>query len=107
MTVRPLPPFELLDPPADESGRALFTRATRASLESARSRQYDTFLGNPDPAGPSSATYVYASAKRQQPVAAPTGTARAQRSRSWLKLIIVAAVLTASRAAAAAAWARS
>ena len=34
LTVRPLPPLELLDPPPGESGRALFARATRASLES-------------------------------------------------------------------------
>ena len=105
LTVRPLPPLELLDPPAGESGRALFARATRASLESARSRQYDTFLGNPDPAGPSRAKYVYATAKRPQPVAAPVSTAPG--SRDWPRvLVIIAAALTAA-ALAAAAWARA
>jgi hypothetical protein len=105
ITARPLPPLELLSSPPGESGRALFARATRASLESARSRQFDTFLGNPDPAGPSSATFVYVSGKRQQPVAVPV--AAAPSGRNWTRLLVIVAAVLVAAAAAAVAWARA
>lgn len=105
LTVRPQPPLELLAPPAHESGRALFARATRASLESARSRQYDTFLGNPDPAGPSHASYLYVSATRPHPAAVPV--ARPGGGRDWLRLGGVLAVALAAAAVAAVAWSRA
>jgi hypothetical protein len=105
LTVRPQPPLELLDAPPGESGRALFARATRASLESARARQYDTFLGNPDPAGPSTATYLYVSAKRPPPVAAAVEPEPA--GRDWTRLLGIVAAVLAAALVAAAAWARA
>src|SRR5205085_1697665 len=65
LTVRPLhatPPT-----PAGASGRELVDLAVRASLVSARARQYDTFLGNPDPGGRNEAVYRYTTAKRPAP----------------------------------------
>ena len=49
LVVQPLPAPELLSPPPGESGRALLARAVRASLELARVKQYDTFLGQSRP----------------------------------------------------------
>jgi hypothetical protein len=40
-------------------------------LRYARTRQYQTFLANPDPAGPSSTTYVFETAAAERPGAAP------------------------------------
>ncbi len=105
LTVRPRPPLELLDSPPGESGRALFARATRASLEMARSRQYDTLLGNPDPAGPSSATYVYVTAPRAQPVAVTTTPPA--RGHDWARLLLIVAAVLAAALVAAVTWARS
>lgn len=105
LTVRPQPPLELLDPPPGESGRALFARATRASLEFARSRQYDTYLGNPDPAGPSSATYVYVTAERPQPVAVPASPPSS--GRDWARLLLIVAAALAGVALAAVAWSKA
>jgi hypothetical protein len=105
LTVRPLPPLELLSPPADESGRALFSRATRASLESARSRQYDTFLGNPDPAGPSHGTYVYLTTRKPRPLA--TAITAPSNDRNWLRLLLIVAAAIAAAAVAVVAWSRA
>ena len=105
LTVRARPPLELLDPPPGESGRALFARATRASLEFARSRQYDRFLGNPDPTGPSSATYVYVTAQGAQPVAAQA--APPAPGRDWVRLLLIVAALLAAALVAAVTWARA
>ena len=105
LTVRPRPPLALLDPPPGESGRALFARATRASLEFARSRQYDRFLGNPDPTGPSSTMYVYVTAQRAQPVAGPA--ARPAPGRDWVRLLLIVAALLAAALVAAVTWARA
>jgi hypothetical protein len=44
--------------------------AVRASLESARARQYDSFLGNPDPSGSSVSTFSYVSETRPAPAVA-------------------------------------
>jgi hypothetical protein len=52
------------------SGRALLDVAVRASLESARARQYDSFLGNPDPSGSSVSTFSYVSETRPAPAVA-------------------------------------
>ncbi len=71
----------------------------------ARSRQYDTLLGNPDPAGPSSATYVYVTAPRPQPVAV-TATPPA-RGHDWARLLLIVAAVLAAALVAAVTWARS
>lgn len=85
-------------------GRQLLALATRISLTLARTRQYESFLGNPDPTGASETAYVYRTAKRPRPplaVAAPTSGSRA------LTTVLVAAGLVVAAAAAAAIWARS
>ena len=71
-------------------GRALFARATRASLEMARSRQYDTFLGNPDPAGPSQRDVRLPDRARPPPVAAPPAPSPAH-GRDWTRLLLIVA----------------
>jgi hypothetical protein len=98
------PPHELLTPGPADSGRALLARATRASLEFARTRQYETFLGNPDVTGPSSTTYVYVSGRR-----APMPTVAVSRpgGHGWLRPLLVAIVALATAALAAVAWAKS
>jgi hypothetical protein len=104
LTVRPLPPVELLSPLHESSSRALLTRATRASLEFARSRQYNSFLGNPDPVGSSTATYVYRSGTRPAPVAAKVPPGGGSHR---LRTLLVAAAFVALLAAATVVWARS
>jgi hypothetical protein len=102
LKVTPLPPLELLTP-KHETGRALLDRATRASLEFARSRQYDAFLGNPDPGGPTSTAYLYISGRRAGPdVVVPQGG-----SRSWVRTALVAVGTVVALVAGAYAWARS
>lgn len=105
LVVRPLQAPELLSPPPGESGRALLARAVRASLELARVRQYDTFLGNPDPAGSSRTTYLYVSAQR--PVPQPVATARAPAGRDWLRTALWVGGALAAVGVGAVVWARS
>ena len=72
VALRPLPPMirVLAEPlaaaaiPASASG---LRAAILAYLRYARVRQYLTFLANPDPAGPSRATYVFATAAPERP----------------------------------------
>jgi len=97
LTVRPLPPTELLSPPPAETGRKLVDRAVRASLEYARSRQYNAFLGNPDPVGTTRTIYAYRSAARAVPaVAAPATSDSRDRLRTMLVVLGLAAVLVAA-----------
>jgi hypothetical protein len=103
LEVSPQPPFELLTP-GRESGRRLLARATRASLEFSRSHQYDEFLGNPDPSGPSATTFVYASGRRP---AAVSIDGASQAGRGWLHTVLIAAIALGAAAAGAVAWARS
>jgi hypothetical protein len=102
LQVTPLPPLELLTP-RHETGRALLDRATRASLEFARSRQYDAFLGNPDPGGPTSTVYLYVSGRRAGPDAVLPST----RSSNWRRTVLLAIGVVVALAASAYAWARS
>jgi hypothetical protein len=86
------------------TGRELLDVAIRASLESARARQYDTFLGNPDPSGSSTATFTYVSGTPP----APAAVAQAARSgRGALGVALWALGGLAALAGAAVAWARS
>ena len=85
-------------------GRALLALATRASFAVARTRQYEEFLGNPDPAGPSTTRYLYRTEARR--TAAPAAAARAP-GRSWVTPLLVAVGLAVALAVAGYAWARS
>jgi len=98
-------PERLLDAStAGLSGRQLLDRATRATLTLARMRQYQTYLGNPDPTGPNKTTYIYRSATRPSP---PPVAAVAARKRDWTTTIAVAAGLLLTTAAALVVWAKS
>jgi hypothetical protein len=90
---------------APRDGSALLRRATRAALTLARVRQYQTFLGNPDPAGPSASTFVYRTGTR--PAAAPAASAAASGGRSLAATLALVAGLLVAAAAALAVWARS
>jgi hypothetical protein len=105
LTVTPANPERLLnDPTSGLSGRQLLDRASRAALTVARVRQYQTFLGNPDPAGDNQTTYVYRTAARPtQQAAAVVPASR----RNWARTIAVAAGLLLAAAAAAFVWSRS
>jgi hypothetical protein len=105
LSVRPRPARELLQPSPGESGRALLARAIRASLELARARQYDTFLGNPDPVGSSRTTYVYLTAQRgaAAPVVADTG----RNGRDWWQTVLWIVGGVAALGVGAVVWSRS
>jgi hypothetical protein len=85
------------------TGRALLDLAARASLTFARTRQYQAFLGNPDPVGRSSTTYLYRTAARPSAVAT---AAPHTRGGAWTTVAAAAGTLLAL-AAALAVWARS
>jgi hypothetical protein len=105
LKVTPASPDRLLNgPTAGLSGRQLLVRATRASLTVARTRQYQTFLGNPDPAGANRTTYVYRTAAR--PVPPPVAVAPLSH-RSWTTTLAVAAGLLLAAAGALLVWSRS
>jgi hypothetical protein len=102
LTVRPVrPPFP---PAAGLSGRVLLARVTRTVLTLARVRQFQSFLGNPDPAGSNEATYRYMTAARPSPVAAvepgPSG-------RDWARTAAIVAGVVVAAGAALVAWSRS
>jgi hypothetical protein len=105
LTVRPLPPTELLAATRSSSGRALLKRASVASLEFARYRQYSTFLGNPDPVGKSTTTYVYRSGLRPPPATEPV--AAAAEGRNWTHTALIALGALLALVAAAFAWSRA
>jgi hypothetical protein len=105
LTVTPASPERLLNAAtAGLSGRQLLERVSRASLTLARIRQYQTFLGNPDPSGSSRTTYVYRSAVRPSP---PPVAAVHTPHRSWATTIAVAAGLLLAAAGALFAWSKS
>jgi hypothetical protein len=104
VTVRPLLPQELFTASKAASGRALLKQATLASVEFARARQYDAFLGNPDPIGKSATTYVYRSGTPSAPVAAP---AAAKKGRDWPRTMLISLGLLALLVAATIAWSRA
>ena len=105
LKVTPVGPDRLLsEPTAGRSGRQLLVRAARASLTVARMRQYETFLGNPDPAGANRTTYLYRTAAR--PVLPPAAVV-AVSHRNWPATIAIAAGLLLAAAAALLVWSRS
>lgn len=105
LTVTPALPERLLNAStAGLSGRQLLERAERAALTLARMRQYQTFLGNPDPTGPNETTYVYRTAARPLP---PPVAAIAAPKRDWATTLAVAAGLLVAAAGALVVWARS
>jgi len=105
LTVTPVIPERLLNEPTSGlSGRQLLDRATRAALTLARMRQYQTFLGNPDPTGPNETTYIYRSAARPTPP--PVAVVPATK-RDWATTIAVAAGLLLAAAGALFVWSKS
>ena len=105
LTVTPVVPQRLLsDPTAGQSGRRLLERASRATLTLARLRQYQTFLGNPDPSGANETTYTYRSASRpaQPPLAIVHVT-----QRDWMTTIAIVAGLLLAAAGGLFVWSRS
>jgi hypothetical protein len=78
--------------------------AVRASLESARARQYDSFLGNPDPSGSSASTFSYVSATRPAPAVAAVPQ---EHGRGTLGVVLWAFGGLVALAGAAFAWARA
>jgi hypothetical protein len=86
------------------SGRALLGLATRLTLTAARVRQYESFLGNPDPTGTNRTTYVYRSAERPHVVATEPA---ARHGSAWWTTLAVAGGLVVAAFAGVAVWARS
>lgn len=85
-------------------GRRLLRAAIRATLTYARARQYDQYLGNPDPIGASQTVFVYRTTN--PPHAAPIASVGFHR-RSWVTTALVVCAIAASLLAGAAVWARS
>ena len=83
-------------------GRALLRLASAASLTLARTRQYEMFVGNPDPTGRSETSYTYRTSAR--PTAAPVAVVTHRSSSYWWAWTIG---LLALAFAAVAVWARS
>jgi hypothetical protein len=86
------------------SGRQLLDIAVRASLESARARQYDSFLGNPDPSGSSDSTFSYVSGTRPEPAVSALPQ---QSGGDAVGLVLWACGGLAALAGAALAWSRA
>ena len=87
------------------SGTALFVLATRLSLETARARQYERFLANPDLQGRSETTFVYRTGRR--PVIAAPAVVVTRTGRSWVETLLIVAAVLAVLYAALVVWARS
>jgi hypothetical protein len=106
LTVTPLKPDRLLFAPLEGvSGRRLLDRAMRAALTLARLRQYQTFLGNPDPSGRNRTTYVYRTAARPAPT--PPAAIAHTTGRTWAFTLAVAAGVLLALGGGAFAWSRS
>ena len=85
-------------------GRDLLHAVELAALTVARTHQYDTFLGNPDPTGHSETTYVYRTATKIAP-ARPASVTSARHD--WERTALVFVGLALATVAGLAAWARS
>jgi hypothetical protein len=85
------------------SGRRLLKLAITATLTAARVRQYETFLGNPDPAGSSTTQYTFRSAAPPAQVAASPATRKASSNHTLLLIV----ALFAAASAGLLVWARS
>jgi hypothetical protein len=98
------PELPMLGATGGLSGRAALARATALTLTVGRLRQYERFLGNPDPTGSETTVYAYRTATRPAP---PVAVQPAPHGRDWtLTLVVVAAVLLAG-AAGLVVWARA
>ena len=86
------------------SGREALTRATSLALTVARLRQYERFLGNPDPTGAETTLYLYRSARRPAP---PVAVQPARHGRDWTVTVAVVAGVLLAGAAGLAVWARA
>jgi hypothetical protein len=96
LTAEPVPRRELLRPPRRATWKAyaavgglgpepvLF--AARRLLGAAVATQYEAFLANPDPFGPSRTTYRFA--LRAAPLAAGTGSASSDAGGAWIGLAV-------------------
>ncbi len=102
LTVRPVRPA--FRPAAALSGRALLARVTTTLLTLARVRQYQSFLGNPDPAGANATTYRYVTARRPRPLAAAEPVSS---GRDWARTMAIVAGAVIAVGAAGVAWSRS
>lgn len=98
-------PVERVDAVTAAGGRALLQVAIRETLTLARANQYEEFLGNPDPAGPSRTRYAYRTARL--PHAAPTAVVGHHHRRTWVETALAVLAVAAVLAAGAALWARS
>ena len=114
LRTEPVPPLRLLTPPrgapswaaADVAGGALLERAQAVLLRLARMRQYDMFLGDPDPRGGAQTTYLYRSGRR--PAATPRAAPEASGGGgSPLSALLFALGGAAALAAGLVVWARS
>ena len=86
------------------SGRDVLARATRAVLMVGRLRQYQRFLGNPDPAGSSTTVYLYRTAAQPR---IPVAEQPVAHGRDWATTIAVAAGLLLAALAGLVVWSRS
>jgi hypothetical protein len=87
------------------SGRELLELASALSLQAARIRQYQSFLGNPDPVGRNETVYVYRTSARP---AAPAAAAVAHHDgRGWAATAGTIAALVAAAFGGLVIWSRS
>jgi hypothetical protein len=103
LRVTPVASVEVPDA-AQLGGRTLLRAVVRSTLTLARTRQYDSFLGNPDPVGRSETTYLYRTATKIAP-ARPAAVATSHRD--WERPVLLLAVIALAGVAGLAAWARS
>lgn len=83
------------------SGRRLLELAWKARLDYARSRQYETFLANPDLRGPNGTTYVFRTTSAAPAATPSTGT----RQERGIPTVAVIAAVTLTAAALVVLWA--
>jgi hypothetical protein len=102
LTVRPVRPA--FPKAAALSGPALLARVTTTLLTLARVRQYQSFLGNPDPAGTNATTYRYVTASRPRPVAAAEPVSG---GRDWARTMAIVVGAAVAVGAAGVAWSKS
>jgi hypothetical protein len=113
LAVEPELPLALLEPPRHArswkvaarrlGGEALVRRTVEVLLRLSRMRQYERFLGNPDPNGRSTTSYVYRTGAAPATPAVEPGP---QGSEIWRTPLFVA-LAVAGAAAALVVWARA
>jgi hypothetical protein len=101
LVATPSMPIELARPPGRSwaeaarrlSGARLLRIAYQAYYAVARGQQYARFLANPDPAGRSTASFVYRTAARASVPAPPVSTSGRGRSALVIALIVLGTVV--------------